>query len=110
MAKGRTLTLYKAAIEELGLRQLDVYRIVKKDENKMVDVIRIFDPATNKVVLVELPSIREALDPKDYIDILLDSLAKAGVSYPERKAAQLRDLFYKLSQEKGEEAVQEAAQ
>jgi len=108
MAKGRLLTLYKAAIEELGLRQLDVYRVEK--DGKLVDIIRIFDPGTIKVILVELPGIREAVSPKDYIDILLKALDEAGIQYPERKANQLRDIFYKLSQEAGEEAKAEATQ
>jgi len=108
MAKGRLLTLYKAAIEELGLRQLDVYRVEK--DGKLVDILRIFDPGSIKVILVELPSIREAVAPKDYIDILLRALDEAKIQYPERKANQLRELFYKLSQETGEEARAEAAQ
>ena len=108
MVRGRTLTLYKAAIEELGLRQLDVYRVKEVDKDakqeKLVDVIRIFDPASNKVVLVKLPAIREAVSPKEYIEILLKSLKDNGISYPERKAAQLVEVFTEITESEKEEA------
>jgi len=94
-------TLYKRAIEELGLAQLDVYR-VKDDSGVEKDIVRIFDPATTKVVLVDLGTIREALTPIEYLERILKALDEAGIAYPERKAAELREAFSRLSEARAE--------
>ncbi len=98
----KILTLYKRAIEELGLRQLDVYRVVAEDEKTKArvekDIVRVFDPATNKVVLIDLGRIREALQPLEYIDAILEALKKNEIPFPERKANELREAFKRLQE------------
>ena len=95
--------LYKRAIEELGLMQLDVYRVVDEEKKTVKDVVRIYDPTTTKVVLVDLGSIREALSPVDYFTKILEALKEAGIPYPERKANQILEAFRRMSAGEGVE-------
>lgn len=95
--------LYKRAIEELGLMQLDVYRVIDDRKKTVKDIVRIYDPTTTKVVLVDLGNIREALSPVDYFNKILEALRKAGVPYPERKANQILEAFKRMSSGEGGE-------
>ncbi len=58
---------YFKVLEELGLEQLDVYRL--KDR----DVLRLRD-TKGKVMLVELPGYREDIDIESFRKILLKAL------------------------------------
>ena len=91
------LALYKRAIEELGLRQLDVYR-VRDEKGVEKDIVRIFDPASVRVITVDLGAIREAIKPTDYLSKILETLDEAGIPYPERKARELMEAFKKLEE------------
>ena len=97
--------LYKKAIEELGLMQLDVYRVVDPKKKVPKDIVRIYDPTTTKVVTVDLGNIREALKPVEYFTKILDALKEAGIPYPERKANQILEAFRRMSAEEGEAAT-----
>jgi len=55
---------YKEALEKLGLKQLDVYRLKNKD---IVRVLRLSD---NKVLLIELPKHREEMSVEEFINIV----------------------------------------
>ncbi|MCI4438167.1 MAG: hypothetical protein JHC33_15280 [Ignisphaera sp.] len=55
---------YKEALEKLGLKQLDVYRLKNKD---IVRVLRLND---GKVLLVELPKHREEMGVEEFINIV----------------------------------------
>jgi len=89
----RTLTLYKKIIEELGLRQLDVYRVRDEKAGGFKDIIRVFDPATSKVYLVDLGKIREAVKPVEFLEAVIKASEGAGVRLPERIVARLREKF-----------------
>ena len=89
----RTLTLYKKIIEELGLRQLDVYRVRDEKAGGLKDIIRVFDPATSKVYLVDLGKIREAVKPIEFLEAVVKASEEAEVRLPERIVARLREKF-----------------
>jgi hypothetical protein len=55
---------YKEALEKLGLKQLDVYRLKNKD---IIRALRLND---NKVLLVELPKHREEISVEEFINIV----------------------------------------
>lgn len=96
----KTLTLYKRIVEELGLRQLDVYR-VSDGKGGLKDVIRILDPTTNKVFTIDLGRIREAVKPLEFLEALVKASSENGVTLPERKVNELREAF---SREEASEA------
>lgn len=90
----KTLTLYKRIIEELGLKQLDVYR-VPDEKGGLKDVLRVFDPATSKVLIIDLGKIREAAEPLQFLEVIVKAASESGVLLPERKVGELRDYFSK---------------
>ena len=91
MASRKRFTVYKRIINELGLMQLDVYRVV--EDGKTLDIVRIYDPAKNKVFLVNLGVTREALTPLEFIEKLEKAASEAGVTLPERKLKQLKEAY-----------------
>ena len=80
--KGGKLTYYKAVVELLGLRQLDVYRQVKG--GSVTDVLRLLDPATRKVYMVDLGAPRESLSLEEFAKRVRASLEKQGFRVSER--------------------------
>lgn len=66
MPSGQRMTVYKKALEELKLRQLDVYRFKDHDE------VRIL--ANNRVVLVKLPKHREEMTVEEFKSAILSAL------------------------------------
>jgi hypothetical protein len=87
MAKGGVYSKYRMIVTALGLRELDVYRVVKKEggASRTVDIIRVFDPSTGKVALVDLGTVREALSFESFIEKLVGELEKAGIRVSERR-------------------------
>ena len=80
-------TRYRLIVEQLGLRQLDVYRV--KERGVDVDILRLYDPATGKVVVVNLGTVRESLDYKSFLDRILRSLEEAGIRVSEKRLSRL---------------------
>ncbi len=76
-------TKYKKLIELLNLRQLDIYRIVGKD-GKIKEIVRIIDPATKKVVQVDLGTVRESLNYLEFLNKIKEGVAKEGISINDR--------------------------
>jgi len=66
----KVLSKYKVELERMGLMQLDVYRYPDHDE------IRVKTPEGN-VVLIKLPSHREAMSIEEFKDYLAKELKKA---------------------------------
>jgi hypothetical protein len=66
----KVLSKYKVELERMGLTQLDVYRYPDHDE------IRVKTPEGN-VVLIKLPSHREAMSIEEFKDYLAKELKKA---------------------------------
>ncbi|MCC6042538.1 MAG: hypothetical protein LM598_02785 [Candidatus Verstraetearchaeota archaeon] len=66
----KVLSKYKVELERMGLTQLDVYRYPDHDE------IRVKTPEGN-VVLIKLPSHREAMSVEEFKDYLAKELRKA---------------------------------
>jgi hypothetical protein len=66
----KVLSKYKVELERMGLTQLDVYRYPDHDE------IRVKTPEGN-VVLIKLPSHREAMSVEEFKDYLAKELKKA---------------------------------
>ncbi len=83
----RLLSKYRFMVEALGLRQLDVYRV--REGGREVDILRVYDPSTRKVVVVNLGALRESLDPREFLDRLLKSLEKAGVRVSDKKLSKI---------------------
>ncbi len=63
-------TKYKDAIERMGFRQLDVYRIDKKE------ILRIQRIADGKVFVIELPKRRDEMGVDEFIKIVKEALAR----------------------------------
>jgi len=68
----RALSKYKVELERMGLTQLDVYRYPSHDE------IRVKTP--EGVVLIKLPSHREAMSLEEFRDYVAKELKKAKES------------------------------
>lgn len=81
------LSRYRFIIEALGLKQLDVYRV--REGGVEVDLLRLYDPSTRKVVIVNLGTVRESLDNKEFLERLLRSLEERGVKVSEKRLARL---------------------
>jgi len=69
----RVLSKYKVELERMGLTQLDVYRYPSHDE------IRVKTPE-GVVVLIKLPSHREAMSLEEFRDYVAKELKKAKES------------------------------
>ena len=67
MPVGRKYTAYRRALEQLKLKQLDVYRYKDHDE------IRLLTP-DNRVVLVKLPKHREEMTVEEFIETIKKEL------------------------------------
>ncbi len=63
MPVGRRYTAYRRAVEELGLRQLDVYRYKDHDE------LRLLTPG-GEVKLVKLPRRRDEMTVEEFKEFL----------------------------------------
>ncbi|BES82013.1 hypothetical protein [Pyrodictium abyssi] len=68
MPVSRKYTAYRKALEQLKLRQLDVFRYKGYDE------IRVLTP-DNKVVLIKLPKHREEMTIDEFIEHVKKSIA-----------------------------------
>ncbi|MEN2999169.1 MAG: hypothetical protein ABDH61_01120 [Acidilobaceae archaeon] len=86
MVKG--LTKYKALVETLGLRQVDVYRVVEGGREK--EVVRLYDPTGGKVIVVELGTVRESLGLEEYLNKVLEAAGKHGVRVSDKKLQLVR--------------------
>jgi len=84
----RILSKYRFMVEALGLKQLDVYRV--KVGSKEVDILRVYDPSTRKIVTVNIGALRESLDQREFLDRLLKSLEEAGVKVSEKRLSRLQ--------------------
>ncbi len=82
MAKGGALRKYKAIVESLGLRQLDVYR--RREGSKEVDILRIMDRSTGKVIAINLGVTRESLSYGEFYKKLIEGLKNNGINLNER--------------------------
>ncbi len=94
MARGGLYSRYKRLAEALGVKVLDVYRIMEKGRTK--DIVRLLDYTTNKVVLVDLGAPRESLSFREYVNKVLEGLKASGVEISERIAARVLEAAEKL--------------
>jgi len=76
--RSKIYTKYKALIEMVNLRQLDVYRINKED-GKPSEIIRIMDPSTMKVINIDLNAYRESLSYSEFLRKIREGLEKNGI-------------------------------
>lgn len=90
------MTLYRQVVEELGLKQLDVYR-VSGDKGGFKDVLRLFDPASGRVFTVDLGRVRESVDPLEFLEAVVNAAREKGVTLPDRRVAELRSALSKRS-------------
>jgi hypothetical protein len=70
MPVGRRYTPYRRVLEELKLRQLDIYRY--KDH----EVLRVMTP-DRRVVLIRLPRRRDEMTPEEFRKYVEEGLAAA---------------------------------
>ncbi|HIQ24242.1 MAG TPA: hypothetical protein EYH50_04250 [Pyrodictium delaneyi] len=68
MPVSRKYTAYRKALEQLKLRQLDVFRYKDHDE------VRVLTP-NNRVVLIKLPKRREEMTVDEFIEHVKKSIA-----------------------------------
>jgi len=69
----RVLSKYKAELERMGLTQLDVYRYPSHDEIRVKTL-------EGDVVLIKLPSHREAMSLEEFRDYVAKELKKVKES------------------------------
>ncbi len=105
MAGGRIYTKYKNVIEELGLKQLDVYRVIK--DGKITDVLRIQDPMSSKILLFDLGAPREALSLLEFLERLRRALVESGIEVSERRLQLLREKLKRLDEARAREEKKE---
>ncbi len=89
MGAGKLYSKYKMLVTALGLKELDVYRVTRN--GRAVDVLRIFDPATGKVALVDLNAPRESFSLDEFLEKLVDSLKKEGIQVSERRISLVKE-------------------
>jgi hypothetical protein len=70
MPVGRKYTPYRRVLEELKLKQLDVYRYRDHDE------IRVLTP-DNKVALIKLPKRRDEMTLDEFREAVMSALKQA---------------------------------
>ncbi|MCS7107385.1 MAG: hypothetical protein NZ902_04710 [Acidilobaceae archaeon] len=86
MVKG--LNKYKALVETLGLRQVDVYR--SREGGREKEVVRLYDPTSGKVIVVDLGTVRESLTLEEYLNRVLEASGKHGVRVSDKKLQVVR--------------------
>jgi len=99
MASRKIYARYKVLIHALGLKQVDVYRFNSKtrkgggegEGGGARDVLRIADPLSNKVALIDLGTVREALSYSEFLERVIEGLRKAGIAVSERRIAAARE-------------------
>ena len=87
----KVYTQYKNIVEYLGYKQLDVYRIVR--DGKTVDIIRLMDPMSGQVGVIDLDAPREALSYREFLEKVIEGLEKAGLPVNERRVIALREKY-----------------
>lgn len=92
----KLLTRYRLIVESLGLRQLDVYRV--REGGRDVDVLRLLDPQTGKVVTVNLGTVRESLSFQEFMERILEPLGKAGVRISDKTLSTVKAKIAEWSQ------------
>ncbi len=95
MAKGGALRKYRAIIESLGFKELDVYRV--KKGSKEVDIIRAMELSTGKIVTIDLGTLRESLDYTEFYKKVIDELKKNGITLSERIISRVGKAVEELS-------------
>ncbi|MEB3778619.1 MAG: hypothetical protein GSR85_00075 [Desulfurococcales archaeon] len=99
MAGGRIYAKYKSIIEELGLRQLDVYRVIK--DGRITDVLRIQDPMSGKILIFDLEAPREALSLLEFFNKLKEALEEAKIEVSERRLNLIEERLKRIEVEEG---------
>lgn len=103
----RVYTRYKAIVEYLGYKQLDVYRVA--EDKKAVDIVRLMDPMSGKTAIINLGAPRESLSYREFLERIIEGVEKAGLPLNERRVQELRDRFKPEERGTGESS-QEAQQ
>ncbi len=91
MGSRRHLNRYKMLLNALGVRELDVYRVTRG--GRTVDVIRVYDEDSGRVVLVDLGAARESLSLGEFVDRVVELLGKSGVQVSERRIARVKSFL-----------------
>jgi len=99
LAKGGALRKYRAIIESLGFKELDVYRV--KKGSKEVDIIRAMELSTGKIVTIDLGTLRESLDYTEFYKKVVDGLKKNGITLSERIISRVGKAVEELSKRYG---------
>lgn len=82
VSRGSQFTYYKALLELLGFRELDVYRYSRKGQ--VSDVIRVLEPTSRKIVNVDLGTARESLSYEEFLNRVKEGLEKSGIRVSDR--------------------------
>ena len=90
---------YRRLVEALGLRQVDVYRVVS--DGRLKDVVRVADISSGKVFVVDLGTVRESLGFKEFLERVLDGARKAGIHLPDKLVASVLAQAEAMDKESG---------
>lgn len=82
MASRSVYHKYRRLVEALGLRQVDVYRVVSDRRPK--DIVRVADISSGKVFMVDLGTVREALGFREFMERILEGARGAGIHMPDK--------------------------
>ena len=94
MSRGVVYTKYRYIVEMLGYKQVDVYRVPRVEDGKKVgfkDVIRIMEPMSGKVAVIDLEVTRESLSLLEFMEKIVEGAGKAGLPVFERNVQVLRE-------------------
>ncbi|GAB6148461.1 hypothetical protein [Stetteria hydrogenophila] len=101
MASRVVYSRYRRLVEALGLRQLDVYRVRDQSTGRLKDVIRLLDPASGKVAVIDLGTLRESLTYQEFLSKVLEGVEKAGITLPERIVGNVMEKAKQLDESGG---------
>ncbi len=94
MSRGVVYTKYRYIVEMLGYKQVDVYRVPRTEDGKKVgfkDVVRIMEPMSGKIAVIDLGVTRESLSLLEFMEKIVDGAGKAGLPVFERNVQVLRE-------------------
>lgn len=94
MSRGVVYTKYRYIVEMLGYKQVDVYRVPRIEDGKKVgfkDVIRIMEPMSGKMAVIDLGVTRESLSLLEFMEKIVEGAGKAGLPVFERNVQVLRE-------------------
>ncbi len=101
MSRGIVYTKYRYVIEMLGYKQVDIYRVPRVENGEKAgfkDIVRIMEPMSGKVAVIDLGVVRESLSLLEFMEKIVEGAEKAGLPVFERNVQVLREKLKEKNQ------------